>query len=98
MQQVPRVNAEASMDSEIITAAAVKLGEMRHDSFALLPFASYHMADYFNHWLIFGRQLSNPPHIFHVKCFRHGPEDQDFDENTRILKRISSESPIGCMP
>ena len=101
----------AQMASERTAAQYGKLGEIRRDPMAMLPFAGYNMGDYFGHWLEMGQQIPDPPKIFHVNWFRTSPEGKflwpGFGENLRALlwaiERCkgggeAKETPIGYVP
>ncbi len=101
------------MSSEKTAAAAGKVGELRFDPFAMLPFCGYNMGDYFAHWLDIGRatEPDKLPKLFWVNWFRKGDDGSflwpGFGENSRVLKwvleRIAGEgdavdTPIGRVP
>ncbi|HHU51579.1 MAG TPA: phosphoenolpyruvate carboxykinase (GTP) [Firmicutes bacterium] len=98
-----------------ITAATIssKIGQVRRDPFAMLPFCGYHMGDYFRHWLNIGAKAGSDklPKIFYVNWFRKDKDGRwlwpGFGENSRVLKwifeRIEGEgkaekTAIGYMP
>ena len=101
------------ISSERTAAATGKLGELRRDPMAMLPFCGYHMADYFKHWLSIGKatDAGKLPQIFYVNWFRKTPEGEwlwpGFGENSRVIKwifervtdgRKAVETPIGYVP
>lgn len=102
-----------SVSSEMTAAAVGKVGKLRHDPFAMLPFCGYNMGDYFGHWLEIGKKTSPDklPKIYSVNWFKKSPEGKflwpGFGENIRVLKWIferiegeehARESPIGYLP
>jgi len=101
----------ATMASERTAAQFGKLGEVRRDSMAMLPFCGYNMADYFRHWLALGKRLAKPPKIFHVNWFRMDENGKflwpGYGENLRVLEWIldrcnnkveAPKTPIGYIP
>ena len=74
-------------------AAEGKVGALRHDPMAMLPFIGYNAGDYLQHWVNMGEKGGDRmPAIFLVNWFRKGDDGKmlwpGFGENSRVLKWI----------
>jgi phosphoenolpyruvate carboxykinase (GTP) len=99
------------ISSETTAAAAGKVGNLRRDPMAMLPFCGYNMADYWAHWLAIGRTKgAQLPRIYYVNWFRKHDGRflwPGFGENSRVLAWVfercagragGRETPIGIVP
>ncbi len=103
----------ATLSSETTAAATGKVGIVRRDPMAMLPFIGYHAGDYLGHWIETGKTHDEAqlPRIFYVNWFRRDDDGgflwPGFGENGRVLKWVieriqgtadARETPIGYVP
>jgi phosphoenolpyruvate carboxykinase (GTP) len=101
----------ATLSSETTAAATGKVGVLRRDPMAMLPFCGYNFGDYWAHWLDVGKKLKHPPAIFRTNWFRTNDAGKflwpGFGDNLRVIKWVleraegkgaAIETPIGAVP
>ena len=100
------------ISSETTAAAAGRVGALRRDPMAMLPFCGYNMADYWAHWLKMGKRAgANMPRIYYVNWFRKNAAGEflwpGFGDNGRVLQWVFQrcagkvgglDTPIGVVP
>jgi phosphoenolpyruvate carboxykinase (GTP) len=100
------------ISSETTAAQAGKVGNLRRDPMAMLPFCGYDMGSYWAHWLKMGRTHgAKMPRVYYVNWFRKNAAGEflwpGFGDNGRVLKWVFErcagkaqglETPIGVTP
>ena len=74
-------------------SAEAKVGSLRHDPMAMLPFIGYNVGDYLQHWIDMGvKGGDRMPSVFLVNWFRRGDDGRflwpGFGDNSRVLKWV----------
>ncbi|BAU97222.1 phosphoenolpyruvate carboxykinase [Corynebacterium suranareeae] len=74
-------------------SAEAKVGALRHDPMAMLPFIGYNAGEYLQNWIDMGNKGGDKlPSIFLVNWFRRGEDGRflwpGFGDNSRVLKWV----------
>ncbi len=106
------VFAGSAISSETTAASTGKIGVLKHNPMAMLPFCGYNMGWYFDHWIKMGKLLGDKaPKIFSVNWFRTDKNNKflwpGFGDNLRVLEWIlnrcegkveANKTAIGYLP
>ncbi len=101
----------ATLSSETTAAATGRVGVVRRDPMAMLPFCGYNMGDYWSHWLSMQQRATQLPRIFQANWFRRDSDGKflwpGFGDNLRVLQWViarcknrvdATSTPIGYLP